>query len=94
MTETGTAADAAGLRLRRLKIRCWRRGTKEMDLLLGPYADALLAGEAAADIDAFEAMIAEADSDLYRWISGAAPAPEAHRPALEALRRFHGIAAV
>ena len=31
-------------RLRRLKIRGWRRGTKEMDMILGPYADALLEG--------------------------------------------------
>ena len=80
-------------RLRRLKIRCWRRGTKEMDLLLGPYADALLEGRAEADLDAFEALAAEADSDLYGWISGRAPAPEAHGPALAALRRFHGLAA-
>jgi antitoxin CptB len=87
MTET------ADRRLHRLKIRCWRRGTKEMDLLLGPYADALLTGETAADLDAFEALIAEADSDLYRWISGADAAPEGHRPALDALRRFHGIVA-
>lgn len=87
MTET------AETRLRRLKIRCWRRGTKEMDLLLGPYADALLEGRTEADLDALEALIAEADSDLYRWISGAGDAPEGHRPALDALRRFHGIAA-
>ena len=90
MTET---APAEGARLRRLKIRCWRRGTKEMDLLLGPYADALLEGRTATDLDAFEALIQEGDSDLYRWIAGADPAPEGHRPALEALRRFHGIAA-
>ena len=87
MTET---ADA---RLRRLKVRCWRRGTKEMDLLLGPYADALLEGRAETDLDAFEALTAEADSDLYVWIAGRAPAPETHGPALAALRRFHGIGA-
>ncbi len=57
-------------RLKRLKIRCWRRGIKEMDLLLGPYADALLEGRTQTDLDAFEALIAEGDQQLYRWLSG------------------------
>ena len=80
-------------RLKRLKIRCWRRGIKEMDLLLGPYADALLEGRTQTDLDAFEALIAEGDQQLYRWLSGAEAGPEGHGPALDAVRRFHGIAA-
>ena len=83
--------DTASDRLRRLKIRGWRRGTKEMDLLLGPYADALLDGQASADLDALEALMAENDQDLYLWVTGARPAPEPHAPALQALRDFHGI---
>ena len=84
--------EARQLRLKRLKIRCWRRGTKEMDLLLGGYADALLAGEAEADLDAFEAMIAEQDTELYQWASGQSPTPAAHADAMAALKAFHGIA--
>ncbi|MEM6440504.1 MAG: succinate dehydrogenase assembly factor 2 [Pseudomonadota bacterium] len=80
-------------RLKRLKIRCWRRGTKEMDLLLGPFADALLEGRTRTDLDAFEALIAEGDQQIYRWISGSEPGPEDHGPALDAVRRFHGLAA-
>ena len=87
MTEAHADAD----RLRRLKIRGWRRGTKEMDLLLGPYADALLDGRAHADLDALEALMAENDQDLYLWVTGARPAPAPHAPALQALRDFHGI---
>ena len=84
--------DARHLRLKRLKIRCWRRGTKEMDLLLGGYADALLEGRVDADLDAFEAMIAEQDTELYQWASGQKPTPEAHASAMAALQAFHGIA--
>ncbi len=82
-----------GDRLKRLKVRAWRRGTKEMDLLLGPWADALLDGRAATDLDALEALMEENDQDLYRWVAGTVPAPEVHRPALAELRAFHGIAA-
>lgn len=78
-------------RLRRLKVRGWRRGMKEMDLILGPYADALLEGRAEADLDALEALMEENDQDLYLWVSGAVEGPAAHAPALAALRRFHDL---
>ena len=32
-------AYADATRLKRLKMRSWRRGTKEMDMILGPYAE-------------------------------------------------------
>ena len=79
-------------RLRRLRMRCWRRGMKEMDMILGPYADALAAGEARADLDALEALMEENDQDLYLWVSGAQAAPERHRSAIGEVRLFHGLA--
>ena len=80
-------------RLKRLRLRCWRRGTKEMDLILGPYADAALEGRVAPDLDALEALMLENDQDLYAWFSGAAPCPEARAPVIADLRRFHGVPA-
>lgn len=89
-----TDSPDAGLegRLRRLKIRGWRRGTKEMDMILGPYADALVEGRETCDLDALEALMEENDQDLYLWVSGAREAPAEHHPALDAVRRFHGLA--
>ncbi|WP_347268198.1 succinate dehydrogenase assembly factor 2 [Paracoccus sp. (in: a-proteobacteria)] len=84
-------------RLKRLRMRSWRRGTKEMDLILGPFADAELAGLSPAELDLYEAVLDENDQDLYPWItarmSGAAPgparlAPMLERVALAALARF------
>ena len=63
---------------RRLRIRAWRRGTKEMDLILGPYADAHLDGMDAEGLARFEALMEENDQDLYQWVSGALPAPQEH----------------
>lgn len=73
------SGGAAEPRLKRLRMRSWRRGTKEMDLILGPYADARLAALPPAALDAYEALLEENDQDLYGWIAGglAAPAPHA-----------------
>lgn len=71
MTETAEA------RLKRMAMRSWRRGTKEMDLVLGPWADAHLAGLDAALLEIYEALLAENDQDLMAWILGHAEPPAA-----------------
>jgi antitoxin CptB len=75
-------------RLRRLRMRAWRRGTKEMDIVLGPYADAELAAMPPDALDAFEALLDEADQDLMRWVLGQDAPPPAHAPLIAALRAF------
>lgn len=62
-------SETAEIRLRRLRLRSWRRGMKEMDLILGRFADACLATLAPDELDAFEALLDESDPDLYRRIS-------------------------
>lgn len=84
-------AEPRDVRLKRLRMRSWRRGTREMDLLLGPYADEALAEADAAAIDAFEALLAEEDLDLYAWLIGARAAPARHGQLVAHIRSFHGI---
>lgn len=69
MTET------AENRLKRLKMRSWRRGTREMDLILGPFSDNDLALLSAAELDLYERLLEESDHDLYQWFSGQIAAP-------------------
>lgn len=57
-------------RLKRIRIRSWRRGMKEMDLILGPFADHGLEGLGGSDLDLYEAVLNENDQDFYLWISG------------------------
>lgn len=71
------AEDMATAR-KRLAMRAWRRGTKEMDLILGPYADAHLAGMGAAELAAFDALLSENDQDVMAWVIGQAPPPDRH----------------
>ena len=76
-------------RRNKLKFRAWRRGFREADLILGPFADQNLPVMDAAELDAFEALIGETDHDLYAWITGAEPAPAMFEgPMLERLRVF------
>ncbi len=89
--EAAPATETPQDRLKRLRIRCWRRGMKEMDLILGPYADAALEGRVAPDLDALESLMRENDQDLYLWISGAARVPPVHGPILDAIRSFHHL---
>ena len=67
-------------RLKRLRMRAWRRGTREMDLILGPFADARLAAMDEGELDAFEALLREGDQELYAWVSGRTAPPERFAP--------------
>jgi antitoxin CptB len=63
-------------RLKRLSMRSHRRGIKEMDLILGAYARDRLAAMDEDGLRLYDAMLAENDQDLYRWVTGQAPAPD------------------
>jgi antitoxin CptB len=64
-------------RLKKLRFRAWRRGFREADLILGPFADKHVGAMSAAELDAFEALLEVPDQDLYGWIVGTAPTPAA-----------------
>ena len=57
-------------RLKRLRFRAWHRGTREMDLLLGRFADAYIGGLSDRDLAEFEALMAPSDRDVFAWVTG------------------------
>lgn len=76
-------------RRKKLRFRAWRRGFREIDLILGRFADARLADLDEAGLDAFEALMHAPDQPAYDWITGQAPAPPEFDTALLAeLRTF------
>lgn len=81
-------------RFKRLKIRSWRRGTKEMDLILGPFFEAEGSRLDSATLDAYEALLEENDQDLYRWYSRQDPEPEVHSDMLERIRTYNDSASI
>ncbi|MEN3930883.1 succinate dehydrogenase assembly factor 2 [Microvirga sp. W0021] len=75
---TGTTRNSSELdpRRRRILFRSWRRGTREMDLIMGGFADENLPGMSEAELDEFERIVEVLDIDLYKWINGEAPLPD------------------
>ncbi|HRJ11839.1 MAG TPA: succinate dehydrogenase assembly factor 2 [Alphaproteobacteria bacterium] len=55
---------------RKLKFRAWHRGTREMDLLMGQFADAHLGNFNETELNQFSDMLEENDPDLYDWYCG------------------------
>jgi len=74
---TGTTRSSADLdqRRRRNLIRSWRRGIREMDLVLGGFADAHIASLTEAELDTYEELLTVNDITLMNWITGAEPIP-------------------
>jgi antitoxin CptB len=68
-------AEDPEARLKRMRMRSWRRGTKEMDLVLGPWADAHLAGLTGDRLELYDRLLEENDQDLMAWLLGQTPAP-------------------
>lgn len=62
-------------RRRKLKFRAWRRGFREMDLLMGTFADAHIAEMSDADLSEFERLLATPDWDVFAWLVGQTPVP-------------------
>jgi antitoxin CptB len=67
-----TDSDA---RLKKLRFRAWRRGFREADLILGPFADKHVSAMSVAELDTFEVLLEVPDHDLYGWIVGTADTP-------------------
>lgn len=80
--------ETAEARLKRMGMRSWRRGTKEMDLILGPWADAHLAGLSPERLEEYEVLLAENDQDLMAWIFGQAGPPAHVAPLLAEIAAF------
>jgi antitoxin CptB len=84
-------SDKLDVRRRRLLFRAWRRGTREMDLILGRFAEARLAELSESDVAELERLMDVPDQDLFAWVSGAAPpAANYDTPVLRAIVAFHG----
>ena len=70
MTGSTRSSDGLDARRRRLLFRCWHRGTREMDLILGRFADAEIANLRDEELAQLERLIELPDPDLYAAVTG------------------------
>lgn len=80
-----TLEDIANWR-KRLIFRSWHRGTREMDLLLGSFADAHVPDFSEEKLRQYEDILGISDPDLYNWIAGREKPPaNLHNPVFDLL---------
>jgi len=90
-TETGVRQEKLEIRRKRLQFRAWHRGMREVDLLLGRFADATLTDLDEQDLAGFEALLLLPDPDVLSWVMGGVAAPpEADSTILRKIIAFHG----
>jgi antitoxin CptB len=89
---TGLSRSSEGLepRRRRLLYRAWHCGTRELDLVMGGFADAYIDSMSDDELACFEALIDVPDAELFAWLAGRAPVPpQFDTPLFHRFRTFH-----
>jgi len=91
---TGSTRSSSGLddRRKRLLFRCWHRGTREMDLILGRFADVEIAGLTDSELTQLEHLIEVPDPDLYAALTGDRPLDPEYASALfDRIKAFRAV---
>jgi antitoxin CptB len=89
---TGNTRSSAGLGLRQRKIlfRSWHRGLREVDLIMGRFADAAIGDLTEVEISEFERLMEVPDPEFLTWVTGEVPVPPSHdTPFFRRLRDFN-----
>ena len=91
---TGSTRSSCGLddRRKRLLFRCWHRGTREMDLILGRFADAEIDALSDSELTELERLIEAPDPDLYAALTGDRPLPAEYAgPLFQRIKAFRAV---
>jgi antitoxin CptB len=89
---SGSQITSPGLdaRRRRALFRSWHRGMREMDLLMGRFADAQIADLSQTELADYELLMEAQDRDIYAWLTGELQVPSAYDTAVfRKLKLFH-----
>jgi antitoxin CptB len=90
MSETSGRDDALAVRRRKLKFRSWHRGMREMDLIMGRFADAFVDAMGPEELDEYERLMEMPDPDLFACVlAEGPPSADLDSPMLRRLRAFH-----
>ncbi|WP_026790235.1 succinate dehydrogenase assembly factor 2 [Pleomorphomonas oryzae] len=76
MSGLNRTSDDLSPRRRKLLYHAWHRGTRELDLLLGRFADHAIGDLTDNELEEFEALLEVDDRELFGWILEKIPVPE------------------
>jgi len=87
---TERTSDGLDVRRRKILFRSWHRGMREMDLIMGRFADSALAELSEAELSDFERLIELPDRDLLAWVTGESDVPaDVDTTVFRRMRDFH-----
>ncbi len=72
---------------KRLSIRSWRRGTKELDLILGRFSDKNLTKFDRSELDLYEYFISKEDHFIYAWLFQKEDCPEIFKSLVQEIKK-------
>jgi antitoxin CptB len=78
MSGSNLSSAALDVRRRRILFRAWRRGMREMDLVMGNFADQNLPTMSETELEEFERLMDAPDPQVLSWITGETPTPPEH----------------
>lgn len=85
-------SEDIAVKRKRLQFRSWHRGTRELDLILGTFADRHIADLTETELDTYDHMLTLPDPDLYNWITGMEPIPANYMNSVMERLQLHRVA--
>jgi antitoxin CptB len=92
---TGITRSSEGLdrRRRKLLFMCWHRGIREMDLIMGRFADENIERLTDQELADLERLSEQPDKNLLGWFTGEFATPaEYDTPVFRKIRNFNACA--
>ena len=71
---------------KKLSIRSWRRGTKELDLILGKFSDENIAKLEISELDLYEKLLSNDDHLIYSWLFQKEDSPKSFKILVEKIQ--------
>ena len=72
---------------KRLSIRSWRRGTKELDLILGHFSDKNINQLKLSDLNLYEQFLTNDDYLIYNWLFSKEDSPQKFKTLIKRIQK-------
>ena len=72
---------------KKLSIRSWRRGTKELDLILGQFSQENLINFEMSELELYEQFLSNDDHLIYNWLFEKEDSPRIYKYLVKQIKK-------
>ena len=72
---------------KKLSMRSWRRGTKELDLILGRFSHENIINFEMSELDLYEQFLSNDDHLIYNWLFEKEDSPSIFKSLVKQIRK-------